>query len=110
MKTNKIENRSDLRAEIYRLKLAAREQEDIINRNLNNVRESLRPENVFRSFISRFLGIDPLKKGTLYEIMKNAISLYLKRVFAKTEYKAEEKIFDFLDTAIERIRNYFKKK
>jgi hypothetical protein len=110
MTQTKIENIDQLRAELSRLQLIARQQEEVINNNLLKIQESLKPENILRSFFSRLTGSDFARKNTFRNVLLQGLSLLLHRFVIKSETKVEEKILDLIETGIERLKKFFNRK
>ncbi|MEY4593649.1 MAG: hypothetical protein RIQ47_59, partial [Bacteroidota bacterium] len=76
MRTNKISNIDQLQAEIHRLKSVEAEQLAAIKKDVRDVRESLRPENILVNALSSMTGIKINKS----EFLKNGIAMGLSLV------------------------------
>ena len=110
MEQPKIENITQLRAEIARMKSVAKQQEEVVNKNFMRVQNDLKPENILKNAFSRMTGFDSKGNGVLQDVLKFGLSMLLQRFAIRAESKVEEKIFDVLGTAVERFKHLFKKK
>jgi len=110
MEQTKIENITQLRAEIARMKSVAKQQEEVVSKNFLKVQNDLKPENILKNAFSRMTGLDSKGNGVLQDILKFGLSLFLQRFAIRAENKVEEKIFDLLASAAERFKHLFKKK
>ena len=110
MTQTKIENIDQLRAELARLQFIARQQEEVINNNLHEIQESLKPENILKNLFTRLTGGDFTKKNTFRDVLLQGMSLLLHRFVIKSETKVEEKVLDLIESGIERLKKFFKRK
>jgi hypothetical protein len=105
----KIKNIEHLEAEIERLRLLSKSQEQQLKKNLMEIREDLRPENILMNFISSLTGIRFEKKEFFKNGIAYALSFIIQRFVLKTEKKIEEKAYDFLDSLFEKIKSFMGK-
>lgn len=105
----KIETISQLRGEIARMQIVAKQQEQIIKNDLKEIREDLRPENIFWNAFSSFTGIKMSKVEFFKDGIAFGLSLILQRFVLKTEKKLENKVYDFVDSLFERVKNMVNK-
>ena len=102
---NQIENIFQLRNEISRLKNVAKEQEQAIKNDIKDIREDLKPENIFWNTLSSMTGIKMYKEEFFKDGIAFGLSLILQRFVLKTEKKIEHKVYDFVDSIFERVKN-----
>ncbi len=105
----KIENTGDLRSEIARLKIVAKQQELKIKSDLKEIREDLKPENLLWNSFSSLTGIKVNKNEFFKDGIAYGLSLILQRFVLKTEKKVEGKVYDFVDTIFDRLKNLVNK-
>ena len=105
----KIENIEQLRAEIERLKIIATQQEKQLKNDFKEIREDLRPENLLWNTLSSLTGIKMSKNEFFKDGIAFGLSLILQRFVLKTEKKVEGKVYDFVDTIFERVKNLVNK-
>jgi hypothetical protein len=110
MEHKKIENVKELRAEIARLKALADLQEQKIDYNFQQVKESLSPQNIIKNFFISLTGKNSEGQNILLRAINFGISLFLQRMAIRTEHKIEEKIFEAITSVVDRFKNLFKKK
>jgi hypothetical protein len=101
----KIENIHELRAEIDRLKVVTKEQERLIKNEFKEIREDLKPENILWNSLSSITGIKMNKNEFFKDGIAYGLSLIIQRFILKTEKKVENKVYDFVDTIFERVKN-----
>lgn len=105
----KIETISHLRAEIARVQIVAKEQEQLIKNDLKEIREGLKPENIFWNALSSFTGIKMSKAEFFKDGIAFGLSLILQRFVLKTEKKIENKVYDFIDSLFDRVKSMVNK-
>jgi hypothetical protein len=110
MGMGKIENIRELKSELAKLRAEAELQEQKINYNFQQFRESLRPENILKNFFSGLISKNTEGKNIVMRVINFAISLFLQRMAIRTEHKVEEKIFEAIGSIVERFKNLFRKK
>jgi hypothetical protein len=103
---NKITNIEELHSEILRLRKTEQEQREKIKGHLTEIREELKPANMFMSFISSVFGIHIDKNEFLKDGIAYGISVILQRFILKTEKKFEKKIYDWVDNVFDRIKHF----
>ncbi len=101
-----INNLTELRSEISRLRQVARDQELQLKKDVTDIGESLKPQNILLSTISSLFGITLDKKEFLKDGIAYSISLLLQRFILKTEKKMEHKIYEWVDTLFVRIKDF----
>jgi hypothetical protein len=106
---NKIENLEQLRAEISRMKTVAKNQEAVIKSDLKNIREDLKPGNIFKNIISSLTGIRLNKDDFFKDGIAYGLSLIIQRYILKTEKKMENKIYSVVDSIFDRVKNFVNK-
>ena len=106
---SKIENLDQLRAEIRRMKSLAQQQERQINSDISGIREDLRPENIFWNALSSLTGIKMNKSELFKDGLAIGLSLLFQRFVMKTEKKMENKVYDFVDSIFDRVKNLVNK-
>ncbi|MCX6292209.1 MAG: hypothetical protein NT126_10660 [Bacteroidetes bacterium] len=105
----KIENLHELRAEISRMKGVAKQQELQIKKDLSEIRDDLRPENILWNSLSSLTGIKINRNEFLKDGIAYGISLFIQRFILKTEKKMENKVYDFMDSLFERVKSFVNK-
>lgn len=109
MRTNKIANIDQLQAEIRRLKSVEAEQLAAIKKDVRDVRESLRPENILVNALSSMTGIKINKSEFLKNGIAMGLSLVLQRFVFKTETSIEKKVYGWLDKLFDQVKYYTNK-
>jgi len=105
----KIENVEQLRAEIARLKIVAKQQEGQLKNDLKEIREDLKPGNLLWNALSSITGIKMSKSEFFKDGIIYGLSIILQRFILKTEKKVEYKAYDFVDSIFERVKNMVNK-
>ena len=87
------------------MKALVKQQENSLRQDIREIRNDLRPENIFWNVFSSLTGVrmnktDFFKNGIAY-----GLSLILQRFVLKTEKKMENKVYDFVDSIFERLKN-----
>lgn len=103
---NKIENMMQLQFEMNRLRNIAKEQEQQLKNDLLEIKEDLKPANLFMNGIESLTGFKINKKDFLKDGIAYGVSLFFQRFILKTEKRMEKKIYDFMDTVFERINSF----
>jgi len=106
---NKFNNVNELRAEITRLKLVAKQQEQAIKNDLKEIRKDLKPENILWNAVSSLTGIKMDKKEFFKDGIVYGLSIILRRFVLKSEKKVENVAYDFLDNIFDRVKNLVNK-
>jgi hypothetical protein len=103
---SRINNVTELRAEIVRLRKVSEEQKQQIKNNVQDIGESLKPSNLLFSFLSSVTGIHIDKNEFFKDGIAYGISLLIQRFVLKTEKKIEHKIYEWVDTLFIRIKDF----
>lgn len=103
---NKISNSAELREQIKLLQEKAILQENILRQDIAEIREQLRPKNIFWNTIASITGIKLNANDMLSGGFIAGLLLILKKFISKTESKAEDKVYGFTDKVFERIRKF----
>jgi len=106
---SKIENMDQLQSEIKRLRVISKQQEIQIKDDLMEIREDLKPHNIFLNALSSILGINLKKKEFFQDGIARGISVFIQRFILKAERKMENKIYDFVDTVLEKLKDVVNK-
>jgi hypothetical protein len=109
MKTKKIKNLADLRAEIKVLHDRAGDQEKIIRADIEEIKERLKPKNILLDALQGITGIKFDRKNIFENGLSAGLLLLLRKYISKTEAKAEDKVYEIADRIFERIRNFISK-
>ncbi len=104
-----IENLEQLRQEIGRVKAIAKTQEHQIKNDLKEIREDLKPENLFWNAVSSFTGIKINKNELFKDGIAYGLSLIIQRYILKTEKKVENKIYNVVDSVFDRVKSFVSK-
>ena len=103
---SKINNITELRSEILRLQKQEKEQREKLKNGVKEIPEELKPANLFMNFISSLFGVHVEKNEFLKDGIAFGISLIIQRFILKTEKKFENKIYDWVDTMVKRIKHF----
>lgn len=106
----RINNHTDLKAEIVKLEIKSREQEKQLLDRVYSIRESLKPQNLILGGISSLTGIpfsksDVIQKGALV-----VVTYILQRFMRKSELKLETTIANFISDLKDKVMNFFNRK
>lgn len=105
----KIETREQLQAEISRLETLAKNQEDDLRKQLREVRNQFRPENMAINALSSLTGIKINKNEFLKNGIAVGLSLVLQRFIFKTETNLERKIYSWVDELFDKVKSIINK-
>jgi hypothetical protein len=105
----RIENIDQLRMEILRLEKSTSEQEIRLKQDLANIRQELKPINLVLNSLSSITGIKFNKNVFLKDGILYGANLLLQRFILKTEKKAEETVYKFVDVVFEKIQGFMKR-
>jgi hypothetical protein len=105
----KIENIHQLRAEIARMEGVCKQQEDKLRRDLQQLKEDFNPLNILMKTISSFTGVKLDRNAFMKDGIGFGLSLFFQRFILKAEKVVESKVYDFVDTAVEKIRKFMSK-
>jgi hypothetical protein len=109
MTKQRISNKNDLKNEIRRLRALSQSQEKQLLEAINQMTESLKPENLLLKSFSSLTGININKDEFLKNGFKVGISLILQRYLLKKEILFERKLYDWMDSIFNRVRSYTSK-
>src|SRR6478736_1995843 len=101
---SRINNISELRAEIARMKKLSGEQKQQIKNDVNEIGEALKPSNLFFSFLSSVSGIKVEKNEFLKNGIAFGIALLIQRYVLKTN--RGHKVLEWLDSVINKIKDF----
>jgi len=105
----KIETREQLQAEISRLETLAKNQEEDLRKQLREVRNQFRPENMAINALSSLTGIKINKNEFLKNGIAVGLSLVLQRFIFKTETNLERKIYSWVDELFDKAKSIINK-
>ena len=105
----KIENSEHLREEIARLQGQAEVQEQNLRKNLRELRNQFRPENILLNTLSSVTGIKIGKNEFLKNGIAAGLSLVLQRFVFKTETNIERKIYSWIDEIFDKVKSIINK-
>ena len=103
---SRINNITELRAEILRLQKTELEQKEKIKNDIKEIREELKPANILMNTVSSIFGVHIEKNEFLKDGIAYGISLIIQRYILKTEKKIENKIYEWVDTMVERVKHF----
>ena len=106
MAMSKINNITELRAEILRLQKQENEQREKLKNGVKEIREELKPAHLLMNFVSSLFGVRIEKNEFLKDGIAYGISLIIQRYILKTEKKFEQKIYDWVDVMFGRIKHF----
>ena len=109
MKTKKIENISELRLEIKRLRELSKVQEEIIREDVADIKESLKPKNILMDALESITGLRFDKKSIFENGLSAGLLLLVKKYISKAESKAEDTVYEIADRVFEKIRHFISK-
>lgn len=105
----KIENVDQLEAEIARLKGISAEQKKMLKNDFFEIRESFKPVNLLVNGLSSVTGVKMEGNELLKDGLAYGLSVVLQRYVLKTERKMEKKVYEFVDSVIERVKAFIEK-
>ncbi len=105
----KIENIHQLHAEIERMEEVCKLQENKLREDLQEFREDFTPLNIILNTISSLTGVRLEKKEFMKDGIGFGLSLFFQRLIMRTEKAVENKVYDFVDTAVESIKKFMSK-
>lgn len=106
---SKIENIHQLRFEIIRLRGESKKQEELIKNDLKGIKEDLKPVNLVWSTLSSITGIKMNRNEFFKDGFAFGLSMLIQRFVLKTEKKVEHLIYDFVDSLVNRVKQYIEK-
>jgi hypothetical protein len=106
----RIENITQLRNEISRLEKQKTEQEISLKVQISMLRDAFRPLNLLLSALSSITGIKLKENVFLKDGLFYGFSLLLQRFILRAESNAEETIYHFLDTVVDKIKSFAKQR
>ena len=106
-----IKNREALQAEIARLQSELQVKEQRIKTLATDLRQSLKPANLFSSFFKSFIG-DPeaSDKNFITKVIKKALLSLTGKIFSKSNNNKDEHTPGILDTMFEKIKKIIARK
>ena len=107
---NRIENIKDLKREIKRLESLKEEQSAILKNDVAEIKESLRPINLFNSLIDSFFKKSPNQNETLKDSFAGGLAFILSNLLSKLFVNVEHKVEPIVMNLIEKVRGFFKSK
>lgn len=107
-----IKDTASLNAEIRRLEAAVRFKEQQLRSHITGFREKMQPRNFFSSAYEKITGEPPPPqgKGFASKAIKTGLSLWLSKILFKTEEKVEQKVYDAVDTAFDKLKAFLSRK
>ena len=105
----KINDITQLNAEIAKLKIQVKLQEEGLLADINNFKESMKPANLLGNGLSSLTGVKITGNELLKDGMAYGLVLLLQRFVSKSEKKMEHKVAEFVDGLVERLKNIFEK-
>ena len=109
MKIKKIENISELRLEIKRLRELSKVQEEVIREDVADIKESLKPKNILMDALESITGLKFDKKSIFENGLSAGLLLLVKKYISKAESKAEDTVYEIADRVFEKIRHFISK-
>jgi len=103
---NKIENITQLRAEIKLLEGRSLQQKAIIKEDIKHLRENFKLVNLVSGLITDLTGVKVDSKNFLKDGFAYTISLVVQQLILKFEKKFEYKVYDVVDGLVERIKKF----
>ncbi|MFM2136347.1 MAG: hypothetical protein RL021_1747 [Bacteroidota bacterium] len=100
-----IRSLEELRGRIRQLKSEASEQELQIRSDYDRIKEEFRPENILMNALAKMTGININRSEFFRNGIAVGISLVLKRFIFKTENSFEKKVYSWIDSFFDRIRD-----
>lgn len=104
-----IENRTQLLAEIERLKKEADVKKSKVSASVAAVKENLRMENIIVNAISSVTGVNINKKEFLKNGIAMGLTMVLQRFVFKTETNLERKVYSWIDSFFDQLKFYINK-
>jgi len=101
-----IENIQQLRAEIQRIEGVCKEKEQKLRADLQELKEDFNPLNILLKTISSFSGVKLDRKDFMKDGLGLGLSLFFQRLILKAEKTVENKVYDLVDSTVERIKKF----
>lgn len=105
----KIENIHQLQAEIERMEGVCKQQETKLRKDLQELKEDFNPLNIILGTISSLTGVKLDRKEFMKDGIGLGLSLFFQRLILKAEKAVENKVYDFVDTAVEHLKKFMSK-
>jgi len=103
---SKIENLDELRAQIAVLKEKVVVQEYQVRKDIQTLRDDLKPSNIAWSMLSSLTGIKLNQGNSLRAGIFNGVSSIIQRFALKAEKELESRVYKAVDTIFERLSNF----
>lgn len=103
---NKVENIEQLRTEIARLKIVAKQKEQDIKNDFKNIEEEFQPANLLWKGFASIAGVNMSKNEFFKDGIAYGLSLLIQRFILKSERKMEDKVYDVVDTIFEKTKSF----
>jgi hypothetical protein len=109
--TNKktVHNIDDLRLEIDKFKTACAADEAQIKKDLEVLRNDLKPENMLLNIVSGITGIRFNRESTGKGGLFYGLSLLIQRLMLRAEKKAEDTVYGLVDVLFQRIQDFVRR-
>jgi hypothetical protein len=103
-----IKDIASLNAEIRRLEAAVRYKEQQLRNQVTSFREKLQPRNIFSSAYEKLTGEAAPTQGKDFgaKAIKKGLSLWLSKILFKAEEKVEQKVYDAVDAAFDKLKTF----
>jgi hypothetical protein len=102
---NKINDINGLRAEITRLKEQSKQQEQLIRKDLVQIKEDLKPGNLLMNMVSSATGVKMERNELLKNGLAIGLTVFLRRIMLRTESKVEEKVYEYVDRFSDKLKS-----
>lgn len=101
-----VHNIDDLRNEIGKLKTACAADEAQIKKDIEVLRNDLKPENMLLNVVSAITGIRFNREATGKGGILYGLSLLIQRLMLRAEKKAEDAVYGLVDVLFQRIQDF----
>jgi hypothetical protein len=108
-KKKSIHNRAQLRQRLEDLHETIDEQETVINKNFDELKNSLSPKNILINSVSSITGIRVDKNEFLREGVITGIGLLLQRAVVNSESNLEKKVYHTVDRLFKKAESFIQR-
>jgi hypothetical protein len=109
-----ITNMKDLQAAITQLKMEVTQRDGAMKQQISAIKESMKPANILAAAFSKITGHTELnyerRHSFSVNVIRSGLALWLRRGLFKAETRVENKVYDVIDSAFDRIKDFLRKK
>jgi hypothetical protein len=106
---NNIQSAEQLRLEIVKLEQKIKITEQVITNDIKQIKESLKPSNLFLNAVSNITGIKFDKENIAKDGIAFIFSILIQRFILKSEKKLEHKLMDVTESLMSKIKMFIER-